>query len=94
MIDPGVLLIVSAATGVAWLPVLLRFTRSWVSRGHPVSLAVAALILCATYIPTYLVITLPASWPVAAVVTLDAMTCGLFHSAIWCARKLGKEDPR
>lgn len=94
MLDPGVLLFVGATTGVAWLPVFLRFARNWVDRGHPLSLAIAGLILFALYTPVYLVTELPTSWPVSAVVVLDAMCCGLFYAGTWCAAKLGKEGVR
>lgn len=72
---------------LAWLPVLLRFVRSWRARGNPISLAICVLVLMALYVPPYLANTLPQSWPVATVVAIDVITCATFYATIYYASR-------
>jgi hypothetical protein len=64
---------------LAWIPVFLRFLRSWRTRGNPISLAICALIMLALYIPVYLATAFPDSWPRLTVITLDGISCVTFY---------------
>jgi len=79
--------IVALVVALAWLPVLLRFFRSWQARGNPISLAICVLVLMALYVPPYLASTLPRSWPVATVVAIDVITCMTFYVTIYYASR-------
>lgn len=79
--------IAASVVALAWLPVLLRFIRSWRTRGNPISLAICVLVLMALYVPPYLVTTLPQSWPVATVVAIDVITCLTFYVTIYYASR-------
>lgn len=83
---PAVLVALSLGVGISWLPVLVQFARAWMRTGHMTNLAIVALVLFALYVPTYLVITLPPSWPIAAVTAVDGLACALFLVAVWLAR--------
>jgi hypothetical protein len=78
------------AVGLAWIPVFLRFLRSWRARGNPISLAICALIMWALYAPVHLVRTFPGSWPVATVIALDGISCVTFYVMI---RYAGRKFP-
>lgn len=41
------------------------------------NLAMTGLVMFAIYVPTYLALTLPPSWPIAAIATIDALLCAL-----------------
>lgn len=79
--------IVALVVALAWLPVLLRFVRSWRARGNPISLAICVLILMAIYVPSYLTSTLPPSWPVATVVAIDSIVCATFYATFHYASR-------
>jgi hypothetical protein len=64
---------------LGWLPVFLRFFRSWRARSNPISIAICVLILFAFYLPVYLAVTSVVSWPFATVVALDAIACTTFY---------------
>ncbi len=87
MHTPAVPIIAAAAIAAAWLPVLVRFLRSWRSRGNPISLAICILIAVSMYVPCYLAATLAISWPLATVITVDALTCATFYVAIAAASR-------
>jgi O-antigen ligase len=72
---------------LAWIPVLLRFFRSWRARGNPISLAICLLVIYALYAPVYLAFTLPPSWSIAALGATDFITCVTFYSAVYAAAK-------
>lgn len=86
MLHPAVP-IVALVVALAWLPVLLRFIRSWRARGNPISLAICVLVLMALYVPPYLASTLPRSWPVATVVAIDFIACSTFYVTIYYASR-------
>jgi hypothetical protein len=44
-----VLIVLSCALAVAWIPLALRFGRGWKSRRNPVSLAISAAVLFLAY---------------------------------------------
>ena len=44
-----ILLLLSGAVALAWVPLALRFSRGWKTRKNPVSLAICAAILQFTY---------------------------------------------
>lgn len=67
---------------LAWLPILARFFQSWRARGNPISLAICILIGLAAYVPCYLAIVIPPSWPIATVTAIDGITCATFYAAI------------
>jgi len=79
--------IVALVAALAWLPVLLRFVRSWRARGNPISLAICVLVLMALYVPPYLTTTLPQSWPVVTVVAIDSIVCVTFYATIYYASR-------
>ena len=74
--------IAALVVALAWLPVLLRFYRSWRTRGNPISLAICVLVLAALYGPVYLTATLPVSWPVATVGAINFIACATFYVTI------------
>lgn len=86
MLHPAVP-IAALVVALAWLPVLLRFVRSWRARGNPISLAICVLVLMALYVPPYLASTLSRSWPVATVVAIDVIACSTFYAAIYYASR-------
>jgi uncharacterized membrane protein HdeD (DUF308 family) len=75
------------AVALAWIPVGLRFVRSWRARGNPISLAICVLIVQALYAPIYLVTTFPASWPIATVIAINGISCATFYVAIHYASR-------
>jgi hypothetical protein len=79
--------IATLVVALAWIPVLLRFFRSWRARGNPISLAICVMITRAIYVPVYLTTTLPLSWPIATMVAIDVITCATFYTTIHYASK-------
>lgn len=77
--------IAALVVAFAWLPVLLRFYRSWRARGNPISLAICVLVLAALYGPVYLTATLPVSWPVATVGAINTIALLTFYVTIYYA---------
>lgn len=43
-------LVVAGLSILSWVPILLRFYRSWVKRGNPISLGICACILLLIWI--------------------------------------------
>jgi hypothetical protein len=80
---PVVLLAVSAGIALAWIPLFVRHARAWLHRGQLANLCLTALTLFALYVPTYLAVSLPPSWPLAAVTVVDGLVCGFFLLATW-----------
>lgn len=72
---------IATGNALAWLPILIRFTRAWRTRNNPVSLAICALIAFALYMPLYIAVTFPPRWPTATVLTLGWLSCGMFYVA-------------
>lgn len=83
----AVVSLAALVVALAWIPVLLRFFRSWRARGNPISLAICVLVFYALYAPVYLTGSLPSSWPIAAVVATDLITCVTFYATIHYASK-------
>lgn len=51
------------------------------------NLAMTGLVMFAMYVPTYLALTLPPSWPIAAITTIDALLCALCLSIFQRTRR-------
>jgi cytochrome c biogenesis factor len=77
-------LFVAVATALVWLPILLRFFRSWRERNNPISLAIFVLVLLAVYTPIYAAITI-SGWPCATILAIDGLLCVTFHVAFLVA---------
>jgi len=80
-------LIVALVIALAWLPVLIKFFRSWRERTNPVSLAICVLVGSSIYLPVYAALLLPASWPLATFLAVDGLACSSFYAAFWWTRK-------
>ena len=80
-------LVISLAVALAWVPVLLKFFRSWRERANPISLAICILISTAIYLPVYTAVALPLCWPVATIIVVGGVACVSFYLALWAARK-------
>jgi hypothetical protein len=80
-------LITALAIALAWLPMVIKFFRSWRERGNPVSLAICVLIGLAVYLPVYAVIVLPPSWPLATMVAVSGLVCACFYGALFWAKR-------
>jgi len=83
------------AIALAWLPMVIKFFRSWRARGNPISLAICILIGLAVYLPVYAVIVLPPSWPLATMVVVSGLVCACFYGALfWAQRRFrdGRHD--
>jgi len=78
---------VAVAAALAWIPVFLRFFRSWRARNNPISLAICALILFVLYLPVYLAYTFTPSWPMATVFALDGLSCLTFYGTFFFASR-------
>lgn len=87
MDDQAVLTAVAVVVAIAWLPILLRFFRSWRQRNNPISFAICMLVFFALYVPTYVAATFPTSWPVAAIFAVDAMSCLTFYGTFWLSNR-------
>ena len=85
-------LIAAVVVALGWLPVFIKFFRSWQARTNPVSLAICILVALAIYLPTYAVLTLPPSWPLATFLTLDSFSCIAFYVAFWWSHRYFKSD--
>lgn len=72
---------------LAWIPVLLRFFRSWRERANPISLAICVLVAEAIYLPVYAAIVLPPSWPLVTIAFVGGIACGSFYIAFWWAKR-------
>jgi hypothetical protein len=80
--------IASALTlALAWLPVFVRFFRSWRARGNPISIAICVLILVTLYIPVYLAGYTPPSWALATVIALSTIACVTFYVTFYYANQ-------
>lgn len=77
--------ITALVCALGWLPVLLRFFRSWRARGNPISLAICVLVIYALYMPVYMTSTLKVSWPLATLVATDLIACLTFYATIYYA---------
>jgi len=81
-------LIIALGLTFAWIPILLRFFRSWRGRANPISLAICFLVGLAQYVPAYVAIAFPPSWSTASILGMDGITCLAFHGAIlWASRR-------
>jgi hypothetical protein len=86
-VDDVVPLVGASAVALAWIPVLVRFVRSWRARSNPVSLAICALVGFAIYVPVYIAsVPLPA-WTLATVIAINVIACLTFYIAFWYARR-------
>lgn len=81
------MLVFALVVALGWLPVLIRFFRSWRERANPISLAICVLISVALYLPVYGAATLEPLWPRATISVLSAVACGTFYAAFWWAKK-------
>lgn len=72
---------------LAWIPVLLRFFRSWRERNNPISMAICVLILFALYLPVYISYAFTLSWQTATIVALDIITCITFYVSFFFAAR-------
>jgi hypothetical protein len=77
----------AVAVALGWIPVFVRFFRSWRARGNPISIAICVLILFALYLPIYLPATSSMSWPFATVIALDAIVCMTFYVTFYYANR-------
>src|SRR3990172_12157880 len=55
------LFVVALVIALAWVPVLIRFFRSWQARKNPISLAICILVTLAVYLPAYATLAVPPS---------------------------------
>lgn len=70
----------SVLVALAWLPVLLRFFRSWRIRNNPISFAICMLVLFALYMPVFAIASFDFQlWPLATILTLNTMVCITFY---------------
>ena len=87
MIDPVVPIVGAIVVALGWIPVFVRFFRSWRARGNPISIAICVLILFVLYLPIYLTVTSSVSWPTATVIALDAIACVTFYVTFYYANR-------
>lgn len=83
----AVLFTAALTVACAWIPVFLRFLRSWRTRGNPISLAICALVMLALYVPVFAVLEISASWPLATVIAIDGITCATFYVTVHVASR-------
>jgi hypothetical protein len=69
----------ASAVALAWIPVFLRFVRSWRARSNPISLAICVLIASVIYTPVYVASAFPVGWPTATVIAINTITCATFY---------------
>jgi hypothetical protein len=86
------MLALSFALGVAlaWVPILIKFFRSWRARSNPISLAICLLIGLAGYVPVYVAVMFASAsiWSIATVIGTDGIICFGFHGAVmWSAKR-------
>jgi hypothetical protein len=87
-------LVVAAVVAVAWIPLLIRFFRSWRDRENPISLAICFLIIMASYTPLWVAVGPENPWSWAGLLVIDSLVCGSFYAALLMARRRFKDDRR
>lgn len=87
MDHPAVSIASTVTLALAWLPVFVRFFRSWRARGNPISIAICTLILVTLYVPVYLAGCIPSSWPLATVIALSVIACATFYGTFYYANR-------
>ena len=86
--------IAAAIVALAWIPVFLRFFRSWRTRGNPISMAICVLVVYALYVPIFMTASLPPSWPPVTVIAVDAIVCMTFYGTFHFADRKFPDDRR
>jgi 4-amino-4-deoxy-L-arabinose transferase-like glycosyltransferase len=83
--------LVAALSAIAWVPILIKFLRAWLTRRNPVSLAICLVIAFIIYTD---VITLSVyafsgnpTWSFAAICGLNMVVCCNFYFSIRWADK-------
>ncbi len=90
------LIALSVALAAAWVPILLKFIRSWRARRNPVSLAICGAILLSIYsnILAIAVFAFDGNATTAAIAThvFNGMVCVNFYFAfLWASRKFSDD---
>lgn len=78
---------VTVAIAMAWIPLLLKFFRSWRDRANPISLAICFLIILASYSPLWVSLGPEKPWSWAGLLVIDSLVCGSFYVALLMARR-------
>jgi predicted membrane channel-forming protein YqfA (hemolysin III family) len=87
--------ILAALQAAAWIPILVKFLKSWKTRSNPISLAICALVCLAIYLGVlpYWRCTADSDvlWFAASGVNL--LVCGYFHlSFVWAKERFKNDD--
>lgn len=85
------LIALSVALALAWVPILLKFVRSWRARRNPVSLAICGIIVMSVYanaiaLAVYAFDGNP-SWAALATHIFNGLVCLNFYLSFMWARK-------
>ena len=77
----------SGLVSLAWVPVLLRFVRSFRERKNPISLAICLVIVLAMHTPLWVLFEPQAPWSWAGVIATSGIVCAAFHASFTLARR-------
>lgn len=85
------IILLSGLLALTWIPILLRFVRSWRARRNPVSLAICGIILLSIYsnVLTIAVYALDGEpvWAAIATHAFNALICLNFYLAFEWTKK-------
>ena len=87
-------ILLGSLIALAWLPVLLKFLRSWRERRNPISLAICLIVVLAAYVPVWVASDQIHPWSWLGVLVVDSIVCGFFYVAVAWSDRHFRSDRR